>query len=99
MNITEIMEIERKKELAAIELSRNQGRTPLNMLMEGEKCCNRAFAKLGRSRLLDKMTSFTCEKCGQEYRFDDASSHCSGVGIRRWVPHVWTELRRTELRR
>ena len=93
MNITEIMEAERKKKLAAIE------RTPLNMLMEGEKCCNRAFAKLGRGRLLDKMTSFTCETCGQEYRFDDASSHCSGVGIRRWVPHVWTELRRTELRR
>ncbi len=93
MNITEIMEAERKKKLGAIE------RTPLNMLMEGGKCCNRAFAKLGRNRLLDKMTSFTCEKCGQEYRFDDASSHCSGVGIRRWFPHVWTEVRRAELRR
>ena len=91
MNITEIMEAERKKDLAAIELARNQGRTPLNMLMEGEKCCARAFAKLGRGGLLDKMTSFTCEKCGQEYRCDDdALAH----NIRRWAPHVWVELRR-----
>ena len=85
MNITEIMEIERKKKLAAVE------RTPLNTLMEGEKCCTRAFAKLGRGGLLDKMTSFTCEKCGQEYRCDDdALAH----NIRRWAPHVWVELRR-----
>ena len=85
MNITEIMEIERKKKLAAVE------RTPLNTLMEGEKCCTRAFAKLGRGGLLDKTTSFMCEKCGQEYRCDDdALAH----NIRRWVPHVWAELRR-----
>jgi hypothetical protein len=85
MNITEIMEIERKKKLAAVE------RTPLNTLMEGEKCCARAFAKLGRGGLLDKTTSFTCEKCGQEYRCDDdALAH----NIRRWAPHVWVELRR-----
>jgi len=88
MNITEIMEAERKKKLAAIE------RTPLNTLMEGEKCCTRAFAKLGRGGLLEKMTSFTCETCGQEYRFDHASSHSSGAAIRRWLPHVWAELRR-----
>ena len=47
MNIAEIAEAERKKKLAAIE------RTPLNTLMEGERCCLRAFTKLGRGGLLD----------------------------------------------
>ena len=83
MNITEIMEVERKKKLAAVE------RTPLNMLMEGEKCCTRAFAKLGRGGLLDKTTSFTCEKCGQEYRMTETAS-----GTRKWIAHVFVEFLR-----
>lgn len=83
MNIAEIAEAERKKKLAAIE------RTPLNTLMEGERCCLRAFTKLGRGGLLDKMASFTCEKCGQEYRMTETAS-----GTRKWIAHVFVEFLR-----
>lgn len=80
MNIREITEAEKRKKLE------EQGRGVLQTIMEPDPCCKARFERDARQGLLDKAVTWTCPRCGIEYR-------PTMVGeIRTWVAHVWAQV-------
>jgi hypothetical protein len=66
--------------LAAMPL-REPAETPSMNTFESDPCCNGNLAKDGRAGKLDIVTSWTCPKCGCEWK-------CRIVGpLRHWEPH------------
>ena len=56
-------------------------------IMDDDPCCSKRFAKESRTGSLDSAESWTCPKCGCEYR----PVVVDGV-VRHWVAHIYVEL-------
>jgi hypothetical protein len=56
-------------------------------VMEFDECCSPRFSKQARTGALDKAETWTCPKCGVEYR----PTLVDGT-VRHWVAHIYVEL-------
>lgn len=76
MNISEIM-----------DAARQANARPILNIIDPDNCCSRRFHEAARKGTLDAAETWTCPKCGVEYR----PTLVDGV-IRHWTAHVHCEL-------
>jgi hypothetical protein len=60
-------------------------------VIEPDTCCSPRFSRAARDGSLDNVKSWTCPKCGVEYR-PQIVREC----VRHWVAHVYVELVRPQ---
>jgi hypothetical protein len=84
MNIAEIAAVERETKLKA-HAEKALG-SSLNALMEGDKCCERAFNRTARAGQLETAEWWMCVKCGCTYY-----PHLEG-NIRQWTCTPYVEI-------
>jgi hypothetical protein len=80
VNIREITEAEKCKKIE------EKGRGLLQTIQDPDRCCNARFYRDAQQGLIDNAVTWTCPKCGQEYR-----PQMIGL-IRTWVAHVWAQV-------
>jgi len=62
---------------------------PYTEIAEHDDCCNKPFARDSRGGKLAGVRTWTCPKCGCEWKPRDA-----GAGVRHWIPVVQFEVLR-----